>query len=67
MTGALHRKFLIEELRREGYSLKRKTKRAEIYKRSNPISYVHVPKRKMLARETVDSIRRQIGQGLTRH
>lgn len=62
----IDRRVLIEELRAAGYRFKQRTKRAEIYKRSNPISYVPVPTAKLLAPEAVGSIRRQMGHGMTR-
>ena len=63
----MQRKDFIKEIREAGYRFVKRTRRSELYKRTNPIHYIWLPRRKELTEQTVTSIRRQIQRAATLH
>ena len=63
----MQKKDFIKEIREARYRFVKQTRRSELYKRTNPIHYIWLPRRKVLTEKTVASIRRQIQKALTLH
>lgn len=55
------RKQFLPKIRSLGYSFKRETKRASIYRKSEGVSYLHVPKSSRLTESYVRNVLRQNG------